>query len=243
MSHSPDAEDFIVAQWEAALNDARVSPADYHLITCPGAPVPDHAPAVSFRRGHVVDGSEGGIVVTADKLLEAEQYAQLNRVATFEDWDEDDPVAMAFLAGLLRHEIEHGIQRDKCPNSFELYDLTEAVIRHAVQDTHNWRELINTQPIEWDANAAASMYLRHHTVHQAAVPDLLAGPHTFLVRSELGPGDPQKLVARTVGYLYSLRDACLKQEARQSVTFDVLIEGMVPGAGALWRELDAARLC
>jgi len=87
------------------------------------------------------------------------------------------------------------------------------------------------------------MYLRNHPVHKAAVATLLAGPDTFLVRSELPPGDPKTLVARTVAYLYSLRDACLKQEARQTVTFDLLIDGMVPGAGALWRELDAARFC
>lgn len=70
--------------------------------------------------------------------------------------------------------------------------LTEAVIRHAVQDTLNWRHLINTQPVDWDANAAASMYLRNHPVHKAAVATLLAGPDTFLVRSSCHRAIPRR---------------------------------------------------
>lgn len=245
MSHSANADEFIVAEWRAALSDAGVNENDFHLIICPGAPTPDHPKAVSFARHHVVTTAEsdGEIIATQAKLDEAAQHDAVNRVATFEDWDEDDPVEMARLAGLLRHEIEHGRQRDDCPNSFDLYDLTAAIIRHAVQDGRNFRELFHLQPVEWDADAAASMYLRGHPVHQTSVSDLLDGADTYLVRSELPPGNTDALVARTVGFLYSLREACLKQEQFQTVTFDQLIDGMISGTGHLWRTLDAATLC
>ncbi|MEJ7569177.1 MAG: hypothetical protein WKF41_13035 [Gaiellaceae bacterium] len=75
------------------------------------------------------------------------------------------------------------------------------------------------------------------------MPDLLDGQDSYLVRSELPPGNTDALVARTVGFLYSLREACVKQEQFQTVTFDQLIDGMVPGTGSLWRTLGAASLC
>lgn len=172
MSHSADADEFILAEWRAALSDASVLESDFHLITCPGAPTPDRPKAVSFERHHVVTTSEddGEIIATQTKLDEAAHHAAVNRVATFEDWDEDDPVELARLAGLLRHEIEHGRQRDACQNAFGLYDLTDAVIRHAVQDGRNHRELFHLQPVEWDADAAASMYLRAHPDHRRRCP-------------------------------------------------------------------------
>lgn len=245
MSHSPNTEEFIVAEWRSALVDAGVSENDFHLISCAGGPTPDRPQAVSFARHYVVTASEsdGEIVATQEKLGEAVQHAALNRVATYEDWDEDDPVEMARLAGLLRHEIEHGKQRDDCQNAFELYDLTAACLRHAVQNGRNYRELFHLQPVEWDADAAASMYLRAHPIHRSSVPDLLNGPEAYLVRSELPPGDTSALVARTVGFLYSVREACLKQEQFQTVTFDDLIDDMVAGTGDLWRALDSASLC
>jgi len=192
VSHSADAEDFIVAEWVDALADAGVADDQYHLITCPGAATPEYPKAVSFARHHnvIAHKGDGEIVTTPEKFAEAAQHAAINRGATYEDWDEDDPVAIARLAGLLRHEIEHGIQRDTCTNSFALYDLTEAVIRHAVQDGRNYRELFHLQPVEWDADAAASMFLRAHPVHHTVVPDLLAGVDTYLVRSELPPVSP-----------------------------------------------------
>jgi hypothetical protein len=245
MSHSPHADPFIVSAWEDALKDAAVAETDYHLITCPGAATDGWPKAVSFPRHDLLLGAsqEGGIVVGQAKLAEANQYAELNRVATFADWDEHDPVRLALLAGLLRHEIEHGRQHDLCPNSFALYGATNAIIDLAVGDDNNRRALFHTQPVEWDANAAASIYLRHHPVHQQAVVDLLDSPDTFLVRSQLDPGDPQTLVARTVTFLYSLHEATLAQATIDEMPVDALLDAFVVGAGALWRALDKTALC
>jgi hypothetical protein len=245
MPHSPDADPFIVSAWQDALQDAAADDADYYLVTCAGAATQGAPKAVSFRRGKLLDGdvSEGGIVVGSAKLDEANAHAGLNRVATFEHWEEDDPLPLAVLAGLLRHEIEHGRQRDLCPNSFALYELTDAIIELAVGDKESRRALFHSQPVEWDANAAASRYLRHHPVHQAVVPELLAGRDTYLVRSAVDPGDPQHLVARAVAFLYSLREATLEQAVVEGQAVEDLLDDFVAGAGALWQALETAALC
>jgi hypothetical protein len=46
MSHSPDADGFIVEEWRAAIADAGVAEVDFHLITCPGAAVTGQVKAV-----------------------------------------------------------------------------------------------------------------------------------------------------------------------------------------------------
>jgi hypothetical protein len=115
MSVSPDAAEFIVAEWLAALADAGVADPDHHLIVCAGAPLPGRVKAVSFDPGKELTGDpgEGGVVVEPEKLAEANAPENLfrYRVAVFRDFDPKDPVEVAFLAGLLRHEIEHCKQR------------------------------------------------------------------------------------------------------------------------------------
>jgi hypothetical protein len=103
VSHSPDAEDFVVAEWRAALNDAGVAEADYQLITCPGAAVTGHAKAVSFDPGLVLygDEDEGGVVVQPPKIAEANANENVwrHRIAVLEDIDADDVEELAFLSG------------------------------------------------------------------------------------------------------------------------------------------------
>jgi hypothetical protein len=115
VSHSPDAEDFVVAEWRAALDDAGVAEADYHLITCPGAAVTGHAKAVSFDPRLVLygDEDEGGVVVQPPKIAEANANENVwrHRIAVLEDIDADDVEELAFLSGVVRHEIEHAKQR------------------------------------------------------------------------------------------------------------------------------------
>jgi hypothetical protein len=87
MSVSPDAAEFIVAEWSAALADAGVDDADHHLIVCAGASLPGRVKAVSFDPGKELTGDpgEGGIVVEPEKLAEANAPENLfrYRVAVF----------------------------------------------------------------------------------------------------------------------------------------------------------------
>lgn len=200
MSHSPDAEDYVIAEWRAALADAGVAENDFHLITCLGAPVTGFVKAVSFDPGLVLrdDADEGGIVVHTDKLADANENANLwrHRVGALEDVDQEDEVELAVLAGLLRHEIEHGKQREVAREGFGLYDITELVAYHiAAGDRERERDVFHSSPIEADADAAASAHIRKR--YPNAVAALLAGPDHYLVRATAPPGDPKTLVERT----------------------------------------------
>lgn len=245
VSHSPDAEDFVVAEWRAALNDAGVAEADYHLITCPGAAVTGHAKAVSFDPGLVLygDEDEGGVVVQPPKIAEANANENVwrHRIAVLEDIDPDDVEELAFLSAVLRHEIEHAKQRTISREAFGLYELVDDVVRLvAVGDASRYRELINASPIEADANAAASTFVRSR--HPQAVAGLLAGPDKYLVVPTGQPGDATTLVERTVDFLWQFREVCDDpKRLPEGRTFADILDNRVPGgkAGSRWRELES----
>jgi hypothetical protein len=98
-------------------------------------------------------------------------------------------------------------------------------------------------PIEWDANAAASQYLRKHARHHRQVRALHESRDSYLVRSELPASDPTTLPARMVGFLFSLREACIEQAVQEGMTFDLVIDSLIPGTGELWRMLERTRFC
>ena len=243
VSHSPDADDFIVTEWRAALKDAGVNEADFYLITCPGAAVTGSAKAVSFEQGQVLYGydDEGGVVVQQDKLAEANDNQNLyrDRIAVYEDVDPGDEVELAKLAGLLRHELEHPHQRALAPEAFALKDLVEKVAAHVADgDDDRYREIINEWPLEADANAAASAFIRKR--YPNAVGPLLLGPDRYLVATTEAPGDPKTLVERTVDFLWQFRDVCNDpQNLQQGRTFADILDNRIPGgnAGARWRQL------
>jgi hypothetical protein len=244
MSHSQDAEPFVVAEWRAALHDAGVDEDDFHLITCPGSAVTGHAKAASFDKGVVLNGDaeEGGIVVQAERLAEANAPGTLwrHRVAVYEDLDEDDVVELAYLAGVLRHEIEHGRQRDAARDAFALYDLVDVVCSSAADgDIERYHDLINGQPLEVDGHAAASAHVRAR--YPEAVPELLGGPDKYLVEQSSPPADPETLLDRTIEYLWQFRETC-NEPARLPAgkTFCVILDSRLPDtcAGDRWRELE-----
>jgi hypothetical protein len=244
MSHSPDAEDFVVEEWRSALADAGVDEDDYHLITCPDAAVTGHAKAVEFDKGRILygDEEEGGIVVQPEKLPEANDAANLyrHRIAAYEDVDDEDEVERAYLAGVLRHEIEHTEQRDIAPEAFGLRNVVDLACRKvAAGDGKRYRDLINRSPMESDANAAASPFVRRRYPH--SVEKLLAGPDHYLVDATEPPGHPQTLVERTVVYLWRFRGACEDpSNLPPDRTFADILDNQVPGGGAgeRWRRLD-----
>ena len=165
MTVSEDAEDFIVAEWHAALVDAGLDDGDVHLVVCSGAALAGPPKGASYNRGDALTGAPDadGIVVTTEKLAEANAPENLSRyrVAVLEDIDPDDPVEVAFLAAVMRHELEHCRQWEAGSQASELYGLVDKVTRLVCgDDEERCSELINIQPIEGDANAASSAYLR-----------------------------------------------------------------------------------
>jgi hypothetical protein len=243
MSVSEDAEDFIIALWGDALADAGVDDADVHLVVCAGAAGPGPTTGASYNRGDELPGSldADGIVVTSQKLAEAnapENRSRL-RVAILEDVDPDDPEEVAFLAAVMRHELEHCKQWQAGSEASALYSLVTQVIEHVAdgdQELAGW--LINMQPIEADANAASSAYLRRK--HPDAIAALAEGDNHFLADRTEPPGRPEDLVERTVIFLHSYADAC-NDPARllPGATFADVLDGRLPGSGDIWRRLQA----
>lgn len=232
----------MVVEWREALADAGVDEAECHLITCPGAPVTGYAKAVIFAKGTILNGAadEGGIVVTAAKLKEANDDANVwrHRIAVLEDIDSEDENELAYVAGVLRHEIEHAKQREKNEEAFGLTDLVRQVVGLVEsEDSERYRDLINSSPIEADANAAAARYVRER--YAGSVSALMAGPDHYLVDATAPPGDPSTLIRRTVDFLWQFRDIC-DDPARlpDGRGFADILESNAPGfgAGALWRE-------
>lgn len=245
MSVSEDAEDFIVAEWLAALADADADDADYHLIVCAGAAVTGHPKGVSFRRGQPLDGgeAEGGIVVDPAKIVEANAPENISRlrVGVLEDVDPESQTEIAFLAAVLRHEIEHCKQRRVADDAFDLYGLVDDVTQMVCgPDETRHRDLFNAQPLEADAHAASSAYLRRRYAN--AIPALLAGDDKYLANATGPPGAPEDLVRRTVEFLHRFADVCDDAASLpQGLTFADVLDEWLPGSGDHWRRLTPRR--
>jgi hypothetical protein len=243
MSVSEDAEDFIVALWHDALADAGVDDGDVHLVVCAGAAGPGPTTGASYNRGDALPGSldADGIVVTPEKLAEAHapQNRSRYRVAVLEDVDPDDPEQVAFLAAVMRHELEHCKQWQAGSEASKLYGLVTQVIDHVADgDQELAGRLFNMQPIEADANAASSEYLRRK--YPDAIAALAAGDNHFLADQIEPPGRPEDLVERTVIFLHSHADACNDPERlRPGTTFADVLDGRLPGSGDIWQRLQA----
>jgi hypothetical protein len=243
MTISEDAEDFIVAQWHAAMADAGLDDADVHLVVCAGAAVSGPPKGVSYNRGDELTGAldADGIVVTAEKIAEANAPENLSRyrVAVLEDIDPDDPSEVAFLAAVMRHELEHCKQWEAGSKAHKLYGLVDQVIQLVCGDDQaRAGELINTQPIEGDANAASSAYLRRR--YPEAIPALAAREDHFLADWIDPPGRPEQLVERTVAFLHEFADICNDPEGLPvDTTFADILDRRLAGSGDIWRQLDA----
>ena len=217
MTVSEDAEDFIVAQWHSALADAGLDDADVHLVVCAGAAVSGPPTGASYNRGDELTGAldADGIVVTPEKVREANAHGNISRyrVAVLEDIDPEDPIEVAFLAAVIRHELEHCRQWEAGSQASKLYGLVDQVIDHVCgADAERRGELNNVQPIEADANAASSAYLRRR--YRDAIPALAEGDHHFLVdRADPRANPRSSLSARSSSCIGSrmpatIRSAC-----------------------------------
>lgn len=242
MTVSDDAEEFIVALWQDALSDAGFDDADVHLVVCAGAAVPGPPVGAAYNRGDELTGAADadGIVVTPKKLSEANASENISkyRVAILEDVDQTDPVQVAFLAGVMRHELEHCRQWKAGSQASKLYALVDEVIdRVSDGDEERRGELINLQPIENDANAASSSFLRRR--HPSAIAALSEGDDHFLADQTHPPGQPEDLVVRTVAFLHRFADVCNDSEHLESgETFADVLDERLPGTGDIWRRLD-----
>ena len=170
--------------WQATLRDAHIEAFDARLIKLPGERAPNGVSAMTWVRDDTIFPEDlGGPVGDAND----EEIRDLRRVAI---WINRIPEGNA---GLLRHELEHTHQyEDHGKGLQQLHACAEDIlIRHA-GGVPKSGSLYNLIPMEADANAAASAFVRS-IFGDERIDSLLAArdEHSGLFRA----GEPPKPVA------------------------------------------------
>jgi hypothetical protein len=206
MSASPETESSMLAAWEAAVSDSELQPSDVHLLPVPGAAVSGFNKAACYPPGiELVD--EEYDLLHGSMLAEANMPEHIDRfrVAIYEDVDPDDPVAIAIMAGTLRHELRHAEQRAACGDAlFDLDELAEQLVGWKIGGLPRAAALYHLKPIELDANAASAVFLR--TYYPSHVASVLESDDSVLARSNTPPGPLVELAAKTVAFMFCLRE-------------------------------------
>jgi hypothetical protein len=161
-----------------------------------------------------------------------------HRVATAPIENLGPPFGRGRVRGEAPTRLEHARQWEACgPEPFMLMQLALEVHRRKTGGTI-FGTFRNQMPIEDDANAAASLFVRK--IRPDSVDDLRQnaayGP---LVRSALGPASPETLVVRMVGFLFHYRDTI--RDMAGAISEATYISLFARSGEAAWKALcDAA---
>lgn len=233
MAVSPDTEPFIEREWDAAVAASGADPDNLYLLPVSGTPVANMPEAVTYWPGL---RSEEDDFLLGEKLAEANSpgVRERHRIAIFEDVDEGDPLAVAILAGKLRHELRHAEQWEACGEVlFELDALLDSVVLWKVGGLTGGALYYTVKPIEMDANAAAAVFLRNRWGQ--LVDDVLRDPDgSALAKSNTAPGALENLPAKTVAFLFCLREAADEWAAAEGTSIEELLGLHSFGARQLW---------
>jgi hypothetical protein len=158
MTVSPTTGPFMEEIWDNVVRASGFDGSQVHLLPVPGAAAGGHNQAACYPPGDfLVDDPDD--IIRGDMLAEAnlDEHLHKHRIAIYEDVDEDDDVAMAVLAGKLRHELRHAEQREACgAELFSLDDLAGMLISWKAGGLPRSNVLYHLKPIEMDANAASA---------------------------------------------------------------------------------------
>jgi hypothetical protein len=229
-------------EFELARVHSRLAPGKVRLIIATPPPEPRAEWAVWYYPGFEITG-ESGPLLRGNQREAANSAGQLglHRLVVRTDLDLPRRTAVAVLAGLIRHELEHAIQweAEGWP-LFELDLLTDQLIDAKAGPAPRDAPLYRRKPREEDANAAAADFLRYQ--HPECL-DNIAGDDRFaeLVRSNHGPPDPGSLLVRTVCFQFLYWDLTRHLEFEDEVSgWAELLDQTIEGAGGIWRALEDA---
>ena len=191
--------------WREAVADSGLDEAQLHRFEAvravmAGAGAQWWAPGTSVHEPPVRLELSEEDAAAADSAPLFEQH----RVATVPIDGLEPAVVEAAIAAKLRHELEHARQWEMAgPEPFMLMHLAWEVQRRKTGGTIHG-SFLNQMPIEDDANAAASFFVRKV---RADVVDDLARHDAYapLVRAIVGPARPETLVVRMIGFLFHYR--------------------------------------
>jgi hypothetical protein len=209
LSAEIDANDRIsrhCGRWNEAIADSGLDVAQLRRFgavraVVEGAGAQWWAPEVSVHEPPVQLELREDDAAAADRPPLLEKH----RVATAPIENLEPPLADAAFAAKLRHELEHARQWEICgPEPFMLMQLAREVHRRKTGGMV-YGAFLNQMPIEDDANAAASLFVRKRWPD--CVDELRRHEaYGTLARAVLGPATPETLVVRMVGFLFHYRD-------------------------------------
>lgn len=202
------------------------------------APGGTDGPSAQWWAPHtpIVDAS----LLSITQLAQAEAHETKHRLSVARP-PEDDLESIAKYAGEIRHELEHVRQWNAC--GLAPFSLNRLALRVIGKETGLIPgTLANQVPLEADANAAASLFIRRRLPAGVAVLEASAS-HSVFVRSLVAPEPFNTLDARMVAYLFQHASTLERLAAADGYdTVGQFLDVWAPGSGDLWvRYSDAPR--
>jgi hypothetical protein len=205
-----DLQDFVQAEWPRAVEDAGLDPDGLaYWIAEESPPEIRDRGAMYFRPGQDPDPP---YAFSAEQLAAAVSpaFADRHRIVVHADYELPGGLSEAgteaYFAAVIRHELEHARQGEVPEGKAALeidQRLVDEVLAHKAGGISGGAVFYNYKPMEMDANAAASIYIRER--FPDTVEELLRSPIANMARSNTRPEPPSSLLVRTVCFLFQFR--------------------------------------
>ena len=220
-------------EWLAALADAEIDP-DAALLCCfPSSDCCGYNAHTWLRSIPIVPHDDLRDVTPALHDMNDDECIDAYRVALWTDR------RIEGIAALLRHELEHGRQLDAHRQPLvDLYALSIDVLNERVAGLAGGGLLYQMIPMEFDANAAASVFVRARFGSERVNRLLTAKDvDSAAFRSLVPPPEVGTLPKRMVQFLATMPDLCDRLARRQGFEFRRRLNFACSGAGDLWHRM------
>lgn len=231
-------DEVIEREWREALADAEIEARDVRLIVI-DRPRPESARLAVWHAPDEFVLPGGELVDEELDRANADGCKEHHRVILWRDFPLTE-IGVAIVAGWMRHELEHARQWNALGATiFELDGFLTSVVLEKVGSaggSGGAAAYYNFKPVEQDANAAASMYLRRRYADR--VENVLADQTgSALVRSHTAPEGIDTLWVRSFAFLFQFRRVFETLVA--PLTPLGHIEAMYPDYADAWRSLES----
>lgn len=221
----------IERRWLEACADADIKAGtEAQIAVIPGDPPQAANYAIHFHPGSTVYADETFPLTRAqlDHFNEA-SVRRGHRIAAF------TKVEPRVLSGLFRHELQHARQYRSHPEAYHVSDLANAALGEAYGPRPGGAVLYNAAPIEEDANAAASWFLRKLDGDPSEAE--LRSTQAQLFRPVELPWTEEDLPTETLAFLALHPDELESILAHRQGSIAPVIASLHPNAEVLWRDL------
>lgn len=222
--------------WQSALADANGDPARALLFVLPGEQSSNGFSARHWLGRQVIDSTlEPDELQPLVQEMNVEECLDARRVVIWGARTDEG------LAALMRHELEHAHQFEAFGGPLlGLYLLAEGVLSEHAGGLPGSALLYQMIPVEFDANAAAAVFVRSRFGDERITELLETGDKDSAAFRALVPPPPiESLPDRMVQFLAIMPDLCRRLAARQGSEFTTILDRHWKGAGAIWSRLVA----